>query len=536
MPGDPVPVTPAPADGILAALRGAFAPDVVLDDEGVRREYSMDASPCLVPPRAVLRPRSEDDIVRALRLCAAHEVPVTPRAAGTSLSGAAIGPGVVLDVSRMSAVRSFEPRLGEVRVEPGIALTDLNSYLGERGFRFPLEPGSRAWCRIGGMIGHNASGYASVKYGQTRDYVLGLRVALADGTVLEARDVPLDGAAWANIVRRVPALESVRRILQDHRTAILASRRPVRKHACGYDLAHLVGSLDRGMFPLAHLFVGSEGTLGVVTEATLHVLPRPERTVTCLLYLDSLEDVGPLVRDLLPLGPSAIEGIDGDSLDVLGRDAHGVPPQARAMILVEFDSGDLDALAACVVQEVAPRYRTSRPAEVASDPQRQAALWEARRSLFPTLLRRPGARRPWGFVEDPIVPTERVAEFVRYLMDLTRRYGTVAGIYGHLGDGNTHYRPVFDPTDPGDLERMRALRKEFDDAVLDRFHGAPSGEHGIGRIRADVLPRIWGDEVYAAMREIKDALDPRGILNPGVMFSSAEWWETWGGLESREPL
>ncbi len=523
-------------ESCLRALRGALGPASVSTDESTLRDCSTDASPCLVPPQVVARPSTEVDVRQVVRICSDFAVPLTPRAAGTSLSGAAVGPGLVLDTARLSAIYDVREAERCVRVGPGVPLLELNQTLAERGFRFPLEPGSLQWCRVGGMIGHNASGYGSVKYGQTADYVLGLRVVLADGTVLDAREVPADGREWRALTERAPSLESVRRILEDHRDAILASRRRVRKHACGYGLHALVEAMDRGRFPLHRLFVGSEGTLGVVTEATLRILPRPVRTVTVLLFLESFEDMGPLVHDLLPLGPSAIEGVDGDSLEVLGRKAHGVPPGARAMVLVEFDEGDVDALAARVATEAVARHRLSCPPEVAADPVRQAALWKARRSLFPTLLRRPGPRRPWGFVEDPIVPTERVAQFIQFLAELTQKYGTVAGIYGHLGDGNTHYRPVFDPTDPGDLERMRALRKEFDNAVLDRFGGLPSGEHGIGRLRADLLPRIWGPEVYKAMQAIKEVLDPRGLLNPGVMFSTAEWWETWGGLESREPL
>lgn len=527
--------SPTP-DACVDAFLREFGVEGVLADEAARREYSTDASPCFVVPRAVVRPRSEAEVVRALRICSEYGVPLTPRAAGTSLSGAAIGPGVVLDTSRLDAIRELDESRRCVRVEPGVRIADLNAFLKDRGFRFPLEPGSREWCRIGGMVGHNASGYQSVKYGQMRDHVLALHVVLADGTVLDARDVPLDGSAWKERVSHAPGLAAVRRILETHRVAILANRRPVKKLACGYDLVHLVEAIDRGVFPLANLFLGSEGTLGVVTETTLRVIPLPPRTVTLLLFLDAFVDLAALVSDLLPLGPSALEGIDGDSLDVLGREAHGIPPDARAMLLVEFDEGDLEGLVARILRDVAPRYRLSRPAEAAFDADRQATLWKARRSLFPTLLRHPGARRPWGFVEDPIVPAERVPEFIQFLVELTHKYGTVAGIYGHLGDGNTHYRPLFDPADPEDFERMRALRTEFDDAVLDRFRGAPSGEHGVGRIRADILPRLWGPEVYGAMRSIKDALDPRGLLNPGVMFSEAGWWESWGGLEARAPL
>jgi FAD/FMN-containing dehydrogenase len=254
------------------------------------------------------------------------------------------------------------------------------------------------------------------------------------------------------------------------------------------------------------------------------------------VYLDRFQELGPLVADLLPLGPSAMEAIDGDSLDLIGREGHGAPPSAQAMLLVEFDEGDLDAIAAQVIGRIAPAYRVSRPIEVAEDGPTQARLWKLRRSVFPTIIQRPGARKAWGFVEDPIVPRDRVPEFMEFLVGLTRRHGTVAGIYGHIGDGNTHYRPLFDPTDPADFERMRSLRQEFDDAVLDRFHGAPSGEHGIGRIRAETLPRVWGPEVYAVMRSIKEAFDPRGLLNPGVLFSDEPWWASWGGLESRMPM
>src|SRR5436853_638949 len=351
-------------------------------------------------------------------------------------------------------------------------------------------PSSQDLCRIGGMVGHNASGYRSVKYGQTRDHVQGLKVLLADGTSLDAHDVPLDGAEWRELVGRAEGLERVRREMDVHRDAILSSRRPIRKHSSGYELVGLMESLARGVFPLAALFVGSEGTLGLVTEVTLKVLPIPLRRVTVLLYLDRFEELGPLVADLLPLQPSAMEAIDGASLDLIGRQVHGVPSGAAAMLLIEFDEGALDAIIAHVVGPISARYQLSRPAEVAEDPHAQAALWKLRRSVFPTIIQRPGTRRAWGFVEDPIVPRDRVPEFIEFLVGLTRRHSTVAGIYGHIGDGNTHYRPLFDPTDPADFERMRALREDFDDAVLDRFHGAPSGEHGIGRLRAETLPRV----------------------------------------------
>src|SRR2546427_4657635 len=518
------------------SLTLALGAEKVRTDEGSRHAYSTDASPCAVEPRAVVFAASEADVLAILRVCRDLQIPLTPRASGTSLSAAAIGPGVVLDTTRFNRILGFDATRHCVTVEPGILLAELNAYLAERGVRIAPDPGSQDLCRIGGMVGHNASGYRSVKYGQTRDHVLSLRVALLDGTVLAARDLMIDGPEWKQAAKQSPCLERVRAEIEGHREAILSSRRPIRKHSCGCDLATIADSLSHGIFPVAAPVDGSEGTAGIVAEVTLRVLPIPPRRVTVLLYLDRFGELGSLVADLLPLNPSAMEAIDGASLDLIGREVHGVPARAEAMLLVEFDEGDLDAVLATVVGTIASRYQLSRTADVAEDAQTQAGLWKLRRSVFPTIIQRPGARKAWGFVEDPIVPRDRVPEFIGFLVDLARRHGTVAGIYGHIGDGNTHYRPFFDPTNPDDFERMQTLRAEFDQAVLDRFRGAPSGEHGIGRIRAETLPRVWGDEVYGVMRRIKEALDPRGLLNPGVLFSSDPWWTTWGGLESRVPM
>src|SRR2546430_14638688 len=399
------------------SLTLALGAEKVRTDEGSRHAYSTDASPCAVEPRAVVFAASEADVLAVLRVCRDLQIPLTPRASGTSLSGAAIGPGVVLDTTRFNRIIGFDATRQCVTVQPGILLAELNAYLAERGMRFAPDPGSRDLCRIGGMVGHNASGYRSVKYGQTRDHVLGLKVLLADDTLLQAHDIAVDGAEWREIVSRTKGLGLVQKEIEAHRDAILSSRRPIRKHSCGYDLVGLAESLARGVFPLASLFVGSEGTLGIVTEVTLRVLPLPARRVTLLLYLDRFEDLGPAVADILTWGPSAIEAVDGDSLALLDREALGIPQTARAMLLVEFDEGDLDATADAVVRRIASRYRLSRDAEVASDPVRQSTLWRVRRSLFPTIIQRPGPRKAWGVVADPIVPPHRGPELIAFLVD-----------------------------------------------------------------------------------------------------------------------
>src|SRR5437867_9159187 len=191
------------------SLEKAIGPENVRTDEASRRTYSTDASPCAVEPRAVAFVDSATDIRAVLDVCRALEVPITPRASGTSLSGAAIGPGVVLDTTRFHRILEFDPERRLVRVEPGILLAELNAYLADRGMRFAPDPGSQDLCRIGGMVGHNASGYRSVKYGQTRDHGAALKILVADGTAVDADDVPVVGAEWREAGRGAGGLEGM---------------------------------------------------------------------------------------------------------------------------------------------------------------------------------------------------------------------------------------------------------------------------------------------------------------------------------------
>src|SRR3989454_3378582 len=237
------------------ALDHAIGAEKVRTDDSIRRTYSTDASPCAVEPRAVAFAETEDDVRAVLRVCRELEVPITPRASGTSLSGAAIGPGVVLDTTRFHRILEFDRERRRLRVEPGILLAELNAYLAERGMRFAPDPGSQDLCRIGGMVGHNASGYRSVKYGQTRDHVLGLKVLLTDDTLLQAHDIAVDGAEWRGIARPTKRVGLVQKGIEAHPAAILSRRRPIPKHSFGYDLLGPPGAPPRRGFSLASLFL-----------------------------------------------------------------------------------------------------------------------------------------------------------------------------------------------------------------------------------------------------------------------------------------
>src|SRR6266705_218416 len=219
---------PGADDGALRrGLEESLGLENVFMDERTRHSYATDASPCVVEPRAVVAVRSEEEVLRTLAICRDERMPLTPRASGTSLSGAAVGPGVILDTTGFRRILEFNAAVGWVRVEPGILLSELNAFLREKGVRFAPDPGSQELCRIGGMIGHNASGYRTVKYGQTKDHVLALRIALAGGTVVDARDVAIGGPEWTDLLGRAPAIEAVHAAIESQRREILSARRPI---------------------------------------------------------------------------------------------------------------------------------------------------------------------------------------------------------------------------------------------------------------------------------------------------------------------
>src|SRR3989441_832693 len=240
------------------SLEKAVGPENVRTDESSRRTYSTDASPCTVEPRAVAFVDSEADIRAVLDVCRALEVPITPRASGTSLSGAAIGPGVVLDTTRFHRLLEFDPERRLVRVEPGILLARLNLYLADRGMRFAPDPGSQELCRIGGMIGHNASGYRSVKYGQTRDHVGALKILLADGTAVDAHDVPVDGAEWRGVGGRGGGAERIWRGGAGERRGTRPGGPPHRQKSLGCHGPRVSGGAPPRLLPPPALLVGRD--------------------------------------------------------------------------------------------------------------------------------------------------------------------------------------------------------------------------------------------------------------------------------------
>ncbi|MFZ5876425.1 MAG: FAD-binding and (Fe-S)-binding domain-containing protein, partial [Nitrospirota bacterium] len=513
-----------PSRALVDDLTRLFGPGRVLSDHPALTAYAIDAGIYRVQPRAVVLIESAEDAAAVLAFSRQRRIPLTFRSGGTNLTGNAVGEGIVVDCSRLRGLVAVDPTERSARVEPGMVYADLNAALARHDLKFAPDPSSGEMCKLGGMLGNNSAGPRSLKYGAVKDNVHALEVLLADGTRLTAKPYRLGSPECEDLFVTAPAVRELARLVREHADLILAKRRAVSKNSSGYNLFALAEGLARGVLDLPRLFIGSEGTLGLVTEATLRLVPLPRETATGLFFFARLAEVTQAVAALRPLGPSALELIDGHTLDLIGRARFGVPDSAAAVLLVEFDvppAADLLSRAATACRDLAQ----PAPPALAVEPDRQAALWAVRKAIYPTLYRYDSARHPVNFVDDVVVPAERLAELVAYLESTFATEGVTVAIYGHIGDGNAHINPLLNLRDPADFDRMDRLSRRIHAAVIDRFGGSLCGEHGDGRVRAEFLPALYGKDVYELFVQTKRLFDPEHLLNPGVKLSAVPFTE-----------
>jgi FAD/FMN-containing dehydrogenase/Fe-S oxidoreductase len=519
---------PEKSRSIAADLRRTLGAAKVRDDFPTRTAYAVDASIYKITPQAIVLAESEDDIRQVLDYGAVQGVPVTPRAAGTNLTGSAIGSGIILDISRLSRILEVNREERWARVQPGIVFAELNKRLAPHGLLFGPDPSSGDMCKLGGMLANNSSGPHTLRYGSVKDNVTALRLCLQRSGWLEARAYGLDDPALHDLFDRHPPLRTIRELVQAHSTLIRGKRPTVSKNSCGYNLFGLVDGLDAGVFDLPKLFVGSEGTLGVISEATLRLVDRPHASCTALIHFRHLEDVGEAVPHLLSLAPSALEVMDRNTLDLIGRDRHHIPADAAATLLAEFDgTGPDDRLhdVAARVTDVCRRFRLSADPVVAFELEQREALWKARKALYPTLYRYDAKKKPINYVDDVVVKAERLAELIRYLEGFFSEQRLPVAIFGHIGNGNAHIVPLLDVNDREEFSRMVEGYRAIHETVLSRFGGSICGEHGDGRVRAEFVRRMFGEDLYGLFVQVKQALDPAGMLNPGVKISDTPFTE-----------
>ncbi len=495
-------------------LRGVVSGDVICDDVG-RSLYATDGSLFEVWPLAVVRPRSAEDVAATIRWAAERNVPVHARGAGTSLAGSPLGPGIVLDCSRFMR-RIVETAEDTVRVQPGVVAAQLEEHLARRRRMFGLDPANAVATTIGGMIGRDSSGSRFLRHGAVRGRIVSVEAVLADGAIVEISAVPVTGEAPEG--DRVAALAAGTKAILTGARDVITRFQPSSRATHGglrlHDLDH------DGLIDLPRLLCGAEGTLGVITAATLRTLPADEVIAVGLLLFDSIEGAAETAIRLLSLQPSACDLFDRRHL-ALARGTKPsfdllIPAIAEAGLLVEFTSDEPAACNERLDQAMAlvQRGRSScidiRRAEDAFD---AAFFWELSRNNVSTLQGVRAEMRPVPFVEDVVVPPPALPDFLRRLQEVLKQCQATAMLFGHAGQGQLHLRPHADPRKPGERERLEALAAAVYEEVV-ACGGTIGGEQGLGLSRTPFFHRMF-PELTAVFGEVKRLFDPTGILNPG---------------------
>jgi glycolate oxidase len=419
-------------------------------------------------PEAVVLPTTSEQVSRIVRLAAAERIPIVPRGMGSGLAAGSIPfrGGIALTLTRMNRILEIDPADAVARVEAGVVTADLQAAVEKLGLYYPPDPSSQRHSTIGGNVACNAGGPHCLKYGVTGDYILGLAVVLADGRILRTGSKCI-------------------------------------KDVVGYDLKAL--------------FTGSEGTLGVITEALLRLIAPPKFFRTALVEFDSVDGAARAVYAVLAAGvvPASLELMDETAIACVEEAMHlGLPLDVEATLLIETDGAD-EAAVAREIEAAAEicRREGARRVNVAADEEERAVLWKARRSVSPAL----GRKAPNKLGEDITVPRDKIPEAVRRVKAIQEKYGLPIVLYGHAGDGNLHPNILFDKRDPEQWKTVERMVAEEFDAALE-LGGTLSGEHGVGALKRAYFEKALGPVSTEIQKRIKQALDPMNILNPGKIF------------------
>lgn len=505
---------------ICKDLRPLVRGEVFCDDLH-RTLYSSAACIYQIEPAAVVYPKDKQDVAAVVRYCYEHGVSVTPRGAGSGLAGQSIGKGIIIDLSRhMNHILKVNEDDWTVRVQPGIVLSSLNKTLKPSGKFFPPDPSSSDYCTIGGMIANNSSGAHSLKYGATKDYVGSLEVVLCDGEIVEFSSLAWDSPELRVIRSRETqegAIYTSMLGLLWRNTKLIEEHSPkVEKNSSGYNLKE---AFANGVLDLTKVVVGSEGTLGVVTEATLKIVDLPEDSCALLLFFDDLRKIGKAVMAARGFQPAGIEVMDqtflGAAKDLVPDLENIIPQDTEAVLLVEFEGEGATIeekgidLKARLVDEIG----LASGGVLARDKVKMEKLWRLRKAAVPIVMKSAGRRRPIPFIEDVVVPPQQLSDFLSGLHAILENYSIDSAAYGHAGEGNIHVRPLLDLSCQEDIDKMEAVAGEVYSLVRG-LGGSPSGEHGDGLVRAPFLKDSSGP-LYELFFWTKRIFDPKMILNPG---------------------
>ena len=492
----------------------------VLGDEISRIVYS--ASPCSysVKPLVIVQPKEKMDVVKVVKYVASRGIGITARGSGTSPSGNSVGEGILLDFCPfMNQILEFEPEEETVWVQPGLLLSTLNRFLRPHGFFFPIDPGSGEYCTLGGMIANNASGSHSPTYGATGDFVCDLEVVLSNGEVIPTGPLSLRGREMRELIGAQTLEGEIYRALPDllkrHNRALKSERPLVSINSAGYDLWRI----KKGRFiDLTPLFVGSEGTLGIITEAKLRLSPLPGKSLYVLVFLDDLDQVSPAIEELLALSAGMVKILERSILDFSKGLLREFEPYllegTKALLVLEFEGGraaEIEEGLSRLLQRLGTRFEPW----IARD-DREEALFEKVKNIPMRLAGEWKGPKPLvSLLEAEAVHPGKLSAYLKGLRSILERERIEAIIDGNGGDGTLHVRVPLDRASEDDVKRMSSLRDACYDLIL-ALKGTITLRHGDGRFKAPYLKKQY-PTLYPAMEEVKGLFDRRNILNPSCI-------------------
>jgi glycolate oxidase len=456
---------------IAKELAGIVGTDGVVTDRGELQVYEADGLTVFkATPEIVVLPRSAEHVAAVVRVCHREKIPFVARGAGTGLSGGAlpVEGGILIGMNRMNRILEIDYENQRAVVEPGMVNVWLTNALAPRGYYYSPDPASQTACSIGGNVGENSGGPRTPKYGVTTNHVLGLEVVLPTGEIVRLGGRTLD--------------------------------------SLGYDLTGV--------------FVGSEGTFGIVTKVIVRIMRKPEAVKTLMGVFESIEDASNTVSGIVARGiiPVAIEMMDNNSIQAVEKGvAAGYPTDAVAILLVEVD-GPKDEVGALVdpIIEVCKENHV-REVRVARDENERLLLWKGRKAAFAAM----GQISPEYYVQDSVIPRTKLPAIMAFIGELSRRFGLEVANVFHAGDGNLHPLILYDSRNEGALQRAEEMGAEIMKACIE-MGGSLTGEHGIGLEKREFMPLMYSPDDLEAMRKVKKVFNPDGLLNPGKIFPAAK--------------
>ncbi len=487
--------------------------------------YATDASVYQIKPLAVVVPKDEEDVILAHQVAFAHDLPILPRGAGTSLAGQTVAKALVIDFSRyMTQILEINPEQKTARVQPGVIHQSLNRAVQKYGLLYGPDPATSSRANMGGIIANNSSGSHSIVYGKAVDHIVSMKVALDDGTVLTFKDEALDSVARKAVepTREGAIYKELLTIIHQHQELILRDYPKVMRRVTGYNLDEFAG---KEVWNLGQLICGSEGTLATILEATVSLDELPAYKAVCVVHFDDRMKAIRAVQPILGFEPAAVELLDKSVIDLAltnpatKKMAGFIEGQPDGLLIVEFYGSspqELDEkhrVFKTFLQEQAMGYAYPFFHQKPDDASFQN-IWEVRKQGLGLLLSIREDAKPQPFIEDACVPVPVLAEYIQRVVDYCESLDTRLILYAHASVGVLHVRPILDLRQKEDIEKFKKISAKVLELVK-HYGGSWSGEHGDGLARSPRIPDFYGPEIYGDFVRIKNTFDPKGLMNPG---------------------